>query len=263
MLNIKPGEDFESEILINSVVDSELDVEIVQLEKDENNENTQLKIANLDIPTDWIILQDSNLNMVAGDEKDFTIKFEPDQTQSLGSYILGVRFTENVSTIEQNSSQALAQPEIIILVLINIISDNIDENSLLELLDISKFSPQNLLNFSNEILFDINLKNNGLTYLIPKGVLKIKNEFTSEEISYDFNNESKSVLRESNRNFQFSIFNSQNFLPAKYSSELSVVYGTSNKVIQASSEFWYVPPGFVVIGFVLGGFVLIKTFRRK
>lgn len=261
LISIEPGESLERAISINAATKSRYQVEIVQLEKDENNEKTELKISDLDIPTDWITLQSSELDTEMNDQIDYSIKFSPLISQSLGSYILGIRFTEDIKE-NVNESSAIAQPEIIIPILINVISEDLEKISLMEDLGIIELKPKEILNFTEEVPLKINLRNAGLTYLIPKGVLKIKNDFTSEEINFDFNNENKTILRDSFRNFDRSV-KVQSFLPAKYSVELSVVYGESNKIIQATTEFWYVNPLFILVLLILLIGAIISTYRYK
>ncbi len=178
----------------------------------------------------------------------------------LGNYNFAVVFEESSPQVVESQNITETTSQIAIPVILNILKEG---EILNEDLNISKYDITPVLTFDGKNTFDISLKNQGVTYLVPRGVLSIKAErilgsYKEQDVSV--NTENKIILRDGSLNLNFDNNFEQNSI-GEYKATLTVVYGLQNDIVTKEVYFWVFPPWFVAGAVVILLIIIYLIFR--
>ncbi len=130
-----------------------------------------------------------------------------------------------------------------------------------EAADIESFSVEKSFWEYGPVDFEIRAKNNGNIHIKPQGTVTITNMLGKEVAKFPI--ESRNVLPGAIRKIPVTWH--QKSLIGKYTAVISLVYGTQNQILTASTTFWGFPykiGGAILLGLVIL-FVLLYLGRKR
>jgi len=180
----------------------------------------------------------------------------------LGNYNFAFAFQETSPQVVDSTNNITETSSIVAVPFIfNVVKpgENLYEN-----LNISKYNINPELTFDGKNSFDISLKNDGISYLIPRGILSIKPEkiigtFQSQDVA--INSEKSIILKDGSLDLNLANNFQQNSI-GQYKATLTVVYGLQNDVITKEVYFWIIPQ-WVVIGICIIILLILIFLVRK
>ena len=184
----------------------------------------------------------------------------------IGNYNFALVFTESTPTFDDSSNITFASSDIAIPIILNIMTE---DGEFYEALDVDKLNVAPTISFDGKNSFNVGLKNAGISYLIPRGVLLVEPINTligSEKESITINEDKQVLLRDGHYDFDIEK-NFTDYSFGRYKATLAVVYGTKNDVITKEIYFWKFPQWFTLsataILLVLLILLLKKVYKNK
>ncbi len=259
---IKPGESITKRIKVTNPINKQVKVYPTALDfnakgetgepgfsKPDENKSSYSLAGWISFSKTYLVLEPQEV-----EEFDYTIK-APNNAEPGGHYGV-VFFASEAPDAQEDISQVTISTMVGSLVLVKV-PGFIVENAKLE-----TFSAPWFL-FKTPVNFNTRISNLGNLHFKPKGEIIIKNFFGQQKDSIDFNSIGGNVLPESIRRFENSWEPKTSlFYPlGRYTAELKLKYGDSQKDITATVAFWIIPIWFIIVLIIV--FVLIVYFLIK
>ncbi|MEO6728998.1 MAG: hypothetical protein ABIM99_03685 [Candidatus Dojkabacteria bacterium] len=179
----------------------------------------------------------------------------------LGNYNFGLVFEESSPEVIDSSNTTQTASQVVVPLIFNVISE---EGNFYENLNVSKYLATPELSFDGENTFNITLKNEGISYLIPRGVLTVQpvniiGTFKEQDIS--INTGKSIILRDGSLNLDVTN-NFEESSIGQYKASLTVAYGLKNDIVTKDLYFWIIPQWFVILVTLLILTIFIFIMRK-
>lgn len=235
------------------------------LTKDSNTSDPDINLNIAPELAAWFENLQAQIHIKKDVENDLEVSLNiPDY--ALGNYNFALVFNESSPEALDSINSTALSSNIAIPFILNITKEGegFDEN-----LSVSKYNidPQITLNSQNT--FDISLKNDGISYLIPRGVLSISpvhiiGSFQTQD--QEINSKNQIIFRDSSFNLN-TINNFEQNSFGQYKATLTVVYGLNNDIVTKEIYFWVIPPWLsvliAVIILIALGLIIKKVYKLR
>ena len=218
--------------------------------------------------TDWLTLENSEINLKSGESTDISFTMEVPQDVSPGSHFGSIIVSAEPPKLR--SSGAGIGYEVANIISIRIAGDANESAR------IRQFSTSKYIYGSTNVDFNVRIENEGNTLIKPIGPLEVKNMFGKQVALLNFNESQAAVFPktasnpEGTREFDINwLDESPGF--GRYEALLSVVYGEQGSIntISSTVTFWILPMN--IVGPALIGlavlfliiFVSVKLYVRR
>lgn len=118
----------------------------------------------------------------------------------------------------------------------------------------------------NTVNFSTRISNIGNVHFKPKGNIKVKSAFGGQTTTLTFNEKGGNVLPDTTRKFENS-WKYKWYQVGYFKANLSLIYGTSEKTMNATTSFWILPWWFIIVLIILILLIIILVSwlikRRK
>lgn len=259
------GESHPYTLKIYSDTNKTINVSIKLLEKDSNLTETVLDDEISPELLSWFDGMEDQIFVKANLENPYYLNVKiPDYI--IGNYNFAIVFEESTPEVVDNENSTETASQVAIPLIFNVLRDG---EELFEELNISKYKITPELTFDGKNSFNISLKNEGLGYLIPRGILSVHpvatiGSFSEQDIS--INQDKRVVLKNGSLDLDLDNNFQQNSI-GQYKATLTVVYGLQNDIVTKEIYFWIIPEWLVVaiiiISIVLLGLIIKKRFYNK
>lgn len=255
-LSANPGDTLTNNLRVDNVVDQPLEITV-----DTRNFTALGEEGGIDLSADegefslasWISVTPTKITIPARESHVFEFVTSIPGNASPGGRFGSIIFKTTLKPVGGQSGVAVGQ-EIGALVFLKIAGEVNEKAS------IASFAPKNGLSESGPVGFDIRMKNEGNVQFKPKGTITISNFFGKKIATVPVNEQNvlPGAIRKMSADWKTG------WLFGKYSATVSLVYGTDEQVLTASTTFWGFP--YKIIAAVLLGFAVVAALlypRRK
>lgn len=209
--------------------------------------------------TDWMRLPTTPIVVGAGSTTDFAVTVEIPNSASSGSYMAGIFISPSTgTTTEDGVGSSSPRYELVSIVNIEVQGDALYEAR------IRSFSADRLLYNKKDVVFTIEIENQGNTLIRPSGTITISNIFGTKEETFLINEVHAGIFPETTREFDFH-FTSNRWEFGKHTAMVALAYETAEGVetIDATLIFWVFPIKVMVLLGVLGATVILVGYVLK
>lgn len=263
-LTLSPGQSSENIIKINNPTSSLVEVypKVMNFRSgSESGDPTFTSVTNEGQSyslASWISYDDAKLALTPEQDIEFRYKISVPTDAEPGGHYGVVFFVSEPPKPNGKETQVAISSMLGSLILVKIPGD-IKEEAILREFSAKKFYLKMPANITTRI------ENIGNIHIKPRGDIVIKNMFGSQNTVLDVNPKKGNILPESIRRFDTS-FNDSKFSLGRYSANLNLQYGDSNKVLSSKLSFWVIPWWFIVIVaviIILIIILIIKVGKKK
>ena len=244
------------DILKESVMIKNNTNHVLQLYPSVNDINTQLgeqgfaradnSIALSDSLANWIELSRGMISLGPGEEKAVPFIIRVNLNAVPTTYHAQISLTAGGTRAEADSKPALG----VVMVNVEIQAD------IKELLQLNKFTTDNVFFSGDDVLFNFQLQNIGNQQLEPKGQVHIYNRNGEEVATVDVNKDGKSISPDQVAQMA-SVWSAANGF-GRYKALLTVDYGSSQTAtVQDTVFFWIVPWKQMLMLFVVSLIIIV------
>ncbi len=188
----------------------------------------------------WIELSRGMVQLSPGEERSIPFIIRVNINAVAQSYHAKISLTEGITRAEADSKPALG----VVMVNVEVQAD------VHELLQLNKFTTDNIFFSGDDVLFNYQLQNIGNQNLLPKGQVHIYNRNGQEVATIDVNKDSKSISPDQTSQL-VSVWSAANSF-GRYKALLTVDYGSSQTAtVQDTVFFWVIPWKQMLILFIV------------
>jgi len=249
-LSANPGDTLSNVVRVENLSDSELTIEMDTRNFTAYGEEGAVGLTDeeggfslaswIEVPPTQEVIQPRS-NKLIGFKVNIPNNAEP------GGHFGSIVFRVVNSKTVDGSGAALSQ-EIGALVLLRIAGDTTETAEILD------FKPENTFNEYGPVSFDVRIKNEGNVHVKPQGGVVIVDFFGRKVANVDIS--PKNVLPGAVRKIPLSW--DRKLLFGKFTATTSLVYGSENKILTASTTFFVIP--YKLAGGVLLGVSIVFLF---
>lgn len=193
----------------------------------------QVQVVDEGLPSlkDWVKISQFDPILKQGETRNISFSIEVPASAEPGGHFATILFGPNANSQSATGNSAITQ-KIGSLVLLTV-SGEVKESA-----SILKFSTdqKNYFDYKN-IKFEMAIRNDGNSYIRPKGFISLTNLFGKKIAQIEV--DGKNILPEATRQITSEYFSNKLFGP--YTANLTLVYGDSNQNLNYSIGFWVIP----------------------
>jgi hypothetical protein len=200
----------------------------------------------------WITISPASSRIGARESGSFEYTIAVPANAEPGGRFGSIVFKTAAKPVEGQTGVSIGQ-EIGSLVFLKI------AGSVSEKIAISSFKPLHAINEYKPVALDLRIKNNGNVHIRPTGTVTITNMWGKKVATVPI--DSRNILPDAVRKIEAEWKEHGRFIFGRYTATASVVYGSDNQIITASTTFWGLP--YTIMLVVLGVLILLGSFLYR
>lgn len=251
-LSANPGDTITNTMRVDNLSDQNLEISVSARNFTALGEEGQVNLTEEDSTyslAKWITVAPSTAGIRAKESQTFEYTIKVPANAEPGGRFGSIVFKTAAKPVEGQSGVAIGQ-EIGSLVFLKI-AGNVTEKS-----SISSFNAQHKINEYKPVAFDVRVKNDGNVHIRPTGSITITNMFGKKVATVPL--ESRNVLPSAVRKLEAEWKGGGRFIFGRYTATASVVYGSNNQIVTATTTFWGLP--YTIMFVALGVLTLLGLF---
>lgn len=255
-LAANPGDKLDEVVSIFNSGNGDLSIEVTIENLRPMGEKGQVQVVgesedSLPSLKDWIKIKTTNFDIGKDATKNINYSIEVPGNAPPGGHFATILFGTTASQ-ESSGMGSVVSQKIGSLVLLTVAGETIESAS------ITKFFPEKKLYWNNQTInFNLKIKNDGNTYIRPRGFLAITN-FWGKKIA-EIEVDGKNILPGATREIPLEYSPKRSFGP--YTATLALVYGNSNQTLNTSNGFTIIP--WLVTSIVIVLLIIVILLRRR
>lgn len=258
-LSGNPGDVITNTIRVDNLEEQNLDVTVTPRNFTALGEEGQVNLTEQDSTyslAKWVTISPSSATIAAKESASFEYTVRIPANAEPGGRFGSIVFQTAAKPVKGQTGVAVGQ-EVGSLIFLKI-AGNVTEKVI-----VSSFKAAHTLNEYKPVAFDIRLKNTGNVHMRPTGTVTITNMLGKKVATVPIN--SRNILPDAVRKVEAEWKDGGRFMFGRYTATASVVYGSDNQIVTATTTFWGLPYTIMLVtlgALVLLGILLFRGRRR-
>lgn len=250
-LSANPGNEITNTIRVNNPTNQQLEVSVSIRNFTALGEEGQVDLTEQDTTYSlarWITVSPESSAIQPQATREFTYTIRVPANAEPGGRFGSIVFKTSAKPLEGQSGVSIGQ-EVGSLVFLRISGDVQEKSS------IAGFKSVNTVNQYKPVGFEVRVRNEGNVHVRPTGTITITNMFGKKVATVPL--DARNVLPDAVRNMTAEWKGGNKLIFGRYTATASVVYGSDNRIVTASTTFWGFP---YMIALVILGVLLLLGF---